>query len=190
MSTVAPSLLMTTEEMNALPDNGMDRMLIRGRLFEEPMTQRDRWHSTVEVRIGRLLDNWLQGQPKPRGVVAGGEAGTRLLRNPDTTVGIDVAYFPVAVLANTPADAVYFEGPPSLAVEILSPSDTQKRINEKLDVYEEAGVPLSRLVDPVRQTILVYRAGERPALFAVGQEIDAEPHLPAFRVPIAEIFEF
>ena len=190
MSTVAPSRPMTTEEMDALPDNGMERELVRGELREEPMTQRDQWHSSIEAQIAMLLRIWLRGRPKPRGRVASGEVGTRLLRNPDTTVGIDVAYFSADVLANTPASAVYFEGAPSLAVETLSPSDTQKRINEKLDLYEEAGVPLIWLVDPVQQTILAYRAAERPALFAVGQEIDAEPHLPGFRVPIADIFDF
>src|SRR5262245_20137524 len=111
---------MTTEEMLALPGNGVDRELIRGRLREKPMTMRNRRHSRVEIRVGTVLENWRETQPEPRGQVVGGEAGFRLRRDPDSSVGIDVAYVSAEVAAREP-DAAFFEGPPVLAVEILSP---------------------------------------------------------------------
>src|SRR5947209_18440808 len=90
MATVASP--MTTEEMLALPEDGMERWLIDGELRERPMTVRNRFHSRVLICIGTELELWRRQQPAPRGQVLGGEAGVRLMRDPDTTVGIDVVY--------------------------------------------------------------------------------------------------
>ena len=46
---------MTTEELLTLPDDEIDRDLIRGELQEEPMTKRNRWHSGVEAKLSWLL---------------------------------------------------------------------------------------------------------------------------------------
>jgi Uma2 family endonuclease len=122
VSAIAPARLMTTEEMLILPKNGMDLELIRGELREKPETRRNRHHSRVDARIAGALWNWLETEPMKRGEVVSGEAGFRLHRNPDSTVGIDVAYVSAEIAKQQP-DAMYFEGPPVLAVEILSPSD-------------------------------------------------------------------
>ncbi len=189
MSAGAPtSTSMTTEEMLALPENGNDRHLIRGELRETPMTRRNQWHSTVEANLAHLLLQWLRQRPGRDGRVVSGEAGFRLRRAPDTTVGIDVAYVAAEVVARTPRSSAFFEGPPVLAVEILSPSDKQEEIAEKVEVYKETGVELIWIVDPVLQTVLVLRAGEEPELFNVRQELSGEPHLPGFREPVAEVF--
>jgi Uma2 family endonuclease len=174
---------MTTEEMLALPENGVDRELIRGQLREKPMTVRNRRHSRTEICIGTELENWRKSRPVPSGQVVGGEAGFRLSRDPDTTVGIDVAYVSAEVAAIEP-DAAYFEGPPVLAVEILSPSDTQRDIDEKVELFLEAGVAIVWVVNPRLRTITVYRPGAAPVLFSGTQEVTAEPHLPGFRIPV------
>src|SRR5689334_17467074 len=92
MSVATPPSLMTTEEMLALPENGMDRELINGELREYPMTKRNQWHSSTEANIAYYLKGWRDQNPDRGGRVVSGEAGFRLRRNPDTTVGIDVAY--------------------------------------------------------------------------------------------------
>src|SRR5262249_53397576 len=124
MSADAPTTsLMTTEQMLALPENGMDRELIRGGLREKKMTRRNWRHSRCMAQITGHLLMWMMKQPEPRGRLICGEAGIRLRRNPDTTVGIDVAYISPDLAARTPKSARLVEGPPVLAVEILSPSD-------------------------------------------------------------------
>jgi Uma2 family endonuclease len=188
MSATATVVLMTTEEMLALPENGMDRELIAGQLREKPMTKRNRWHSRVEAKIAQILGNWLDQQPQPRGEVLSGEAGCILQRNPDTTVGIDVVYISAALAAQEPEDTTMIEGVPVLAVEILSPSDTEEEINEKVDLYLQCGVALVWLVDPHFRTVHVHRPDAEPELFNVHKELTAEPHLPGFRVVVAQIF--
>jgi Uma2 family endonuclease len=192
MSAVLPSL-MTTEELLAMPDDGVERWLIRGMLREKAprekgMTVRNRWHSRVMTRVAKFLDNWLDGQPEPRGQVLWCEAGCRLRRSPDTTVGIDDAYISAEVAARPTSETTLIDGGPILAVEILSPNDTQEEIEEKIDEYLQAGVALVWIINTHRRTVQVYRQGEEPELVNVLQELTAEPHLPCFRVRVAELF--
>ncbi len=49
MSTV--TRIMSTEELLALPDDGMERELIRGVLREREMSRRNRFHAATESRI-------------------------------------------------------------------------------------------------------------------------------------------
>jgi Uma2 family endonuclease len=47
-------------------------------------------------------------------------------------------------------------GAPDLVVEILSPSTSQKDLNEKFQLYEKHGVREYWVVDPGNRSILVY----------------------------------
>jgi Uma2 family endonuclease len=183
---------MTVEELLALPDDGVERDLIRGELRERskglPMTRRNPMHSETEMLIGHELLLWLETQPIPRGKVVGGEAGFRLKIDPVTFVGIDVAYVSPEMAANHDKKRKYFDGPPVLAVEVLSPSDIHEEIVEKVELYLEVGT-VAWLVDPDFRTVAVHRPGEPPATFNDRQEIDGNPYLPGFRVPVARFFE-
>jgi Uma2 family endonuclease len=64
----------------------------------------------------------------PKGEVLVGEAGIRLRRNPDTTVGVDVAYISAETADTNPDPERMVEGVPVLIVEILSPSDKHREI--------------------------------------------------------------
>ncbi len=188
MSVAVAPKLMTTEEMLALPENGVERWLVRGQLREKPMTVRNRTHSRIMVRVGFLLESWLEKQPEPRGSVLCGEVGVRLGRNPDTTFGVDVIYVSADTAARQTDETTLIEGAPVLAVEILSPSDTQEAINDKIDDYLRAGVAVVWVVDPRRRTVQVIRPGEEPELVNIRQELSGEPHLPGFQVQAAQLF--
>jgi Uma2 family endonuclease len=180
---------MTTEELLALPDDGVERWLINGELREKPMTVRNRFHSDVMFCVGTVLKNWRDQQPAPRGKVYGGEAGVRLRRDPDVTIGVDVAYVPPDVVAVQTDDTTLIDGRPALVVEILSPSDTVEEINEKIDAYRAAGVPHIWIIDPYHHTLVVHSPSAEPVLFNVTQEVTAEPELPGFRAPVARLFD-
>jgi Uma2 family endonuclease len=194
MAVAAPTL-MTTEELLALPHDGVERWLIRGQLREnrgdngaKPMTVRNRLHSRIMARVAQFLGNWLDQQPEPRGEVLCGEAGCRLRRNPDSTVGIDVVYISAELAARESGETTLIDGVPILVVEILSPNDTQEQIDEKIDDYLQAGVALVWIIDPHDHTVLIYRPGQEPELVNVRQELLGEPHLPGFRLAAAQLF--
>lgn len=180
---------MTTEELLELPDDGMERWLVVGELRERPMTVRNRFHSRTMIRVGKFLDNWLDEQAAPRGQVLGGEAGVRLSRGPDTTVGVDVVYVSADVIVHQTQGTTLIDGVPTLAVEILLPKETFREIREKITIYQSAGVPLVWVLNPYDRTVTVYRPGAEPDAFNALAELSGEPHLPGFRVPVARLFE-
>ena len=93
-----------------------------------------------------------------------------------------------AEVASLNANAAFFEGPPILAVEILSPSDTQEKIDEKIALYLETGVAVVWVVNPRFRTVTVFRPDAPPALFNDQQELEGGAHLPGFRVEVAKLF--
>jgi Uma2 family endonuclease len=187
MATV--TAVRTTADLLALPEDGVDRWLIAGELRERPMTRRNRFHSRVMSRIPKVLLDWLDEQPEPKGQVFTGEAGVILAHDPDTTVGVDVVYVNAEVMVRQAEESTLIDGVPTLVVEILSPSDTIEEINENIDVYKAAKVALIWIIDPYRRTITVHKPDGEPELFNVHDEISAEPHLPGFHIQVARIFE-
>lgn len=77
---------------------------------------------------------------------------------------------------------------PDLVVEVVSPDDLAGGINEKRIEWLEAGVQLAWVIHPVQQTIHAYRADGTVTLFRRTDTLTAEPVLPDFRVPVAELF--
>jgi Uma2 family endonuclease len=179
---------MTAEQLLALPDDGVDRDLIFGQLRERTMTRCGRRHSRSNTKLAKVLDNWLMTQPAPRGEILTGEAGFILSHNPDSTVGIDVAYISAETVKSNPDGVFLIDGLPILAVEILSPSDTHEDICEKIAMYLKVGVPLIWVADPIFRTITVYQPGTEPVFFNATQFLDGGVHLPGFRVLVAELF--
>ncbi len=188
MAVAADPEPMTTEELLAFPEDGVERWLIRGELRERPTTVRNQFHSGIMARVSQLLNNWLDQQPEPHGEVLCGDAGVRLRRDPDTAVGIDVIYIPAELARNPTSETTLVNGLPILAVEILSPRNQQVDNDEKIDEYLSAGVPLVWVINPRRRTIEIFQPNAEPELVNIKQELSAEPHLPGFRVAVAQIF--
>ena len=179
---------MTTEDLLAIPEDGTDRWLIAGKLRERPRTVRNRFHSSVMARVGKFLDSWLDEQPQPKGQVLA-DAGVILGHDPDTTVSIDVTYINAEVMLRQTEDSTLIDGVPTLVVEILSPGDTIGDVNEKIKAYLAARVSIIWIIDPYRRTVTVYQPDSEPKLFTIRDELSAEPHLPGFRVPVAQLFQ-
>ena len=183
------SRLMTTEEFLALPDDGVDRELMSGELRERPMSTRDPDHGFVSGKIAWALNDWIVRRPQPGGRVYSGDARIRLRRDAATIVGADLAYLAPEQRGLRPPGSRLIDGPPTLVVAILSPSDTAEDVAEKRQVYLAAGVAIYWKVDPFDQTVTVHRPGELPETFNAAQELTAEPHLPGFRVKVVDLFD-
>lgn len=186
MST-ATSAQLTTDDLLGLPEDGFDRWLLRGELRERPMTVRNRFHSRILVRVARFLDAWNDEQPAPRGGVLGGEAGVRLQRDPDSTVGIDVVYISPELAAQRDKSTTLINGVPVLAVEILSPNDTQQEIDEKVELYRASGVQAVWIINPSFETVVVLQPGQSPVSYNRNDTLSGEPYLPGFSIPVAKL---
>ena len=185
----APKLA-TTADLLAIPDDGIERWLIDGRIVEVGMTIRNKHHTRVESRVSHCLVQWLDAQPEPRGSVHAGEAGVQLRTDPDLTVGIDVVYLSPEVAAHNESDdgPTILVGVPTLAVEILSPSDTIENIQGRIATFRGAGIPVLWFINPYQRTVSVIRPGRAPVVLNDEQQLDGGPELPGFSVPVANLF--
>lgn len=91
-------------------------------------------------------------------------------------------------MAATDPKEKLFQGPPVLAVEIISPTETDEDVAEKVPAYLEVGTVVWLVSIPYR-TVTIHRPGRPPEMFNIEQEIRDEPYLPGFRVAVARIFE-
>ena len=178
---------MTVEQFLELPEDGISRELIRGEMRERGMTIRNRFHCKITTKVAKYLDLWVDDRPEPRGEVLTGEAGFRLKGTKDSLVGADVAYVSAELIATTPPRQSIYDGPPILAVEILSPSDMHQDVVEKVALYLEAGVVVWE-IHPDFRRVSVHRPGRASETFDAGEELTSEPELPGFRVRVAELF--
>lgn len=181
---------MTVEEFLALPDDGVRRWLIDGEIREFGMTQRNRFHGRLLIRLGRFLDEWAERQPRPRGYVVGGETGVRFHWGDDESVGVDLAYIPPDVAAKQTDESTIVVGVPALVVEILSPNDKQHDVAEKVHTYLKEGVKHVWIVDPDLPSVRVYRVHARFELVDASGVLTAEPDLPGLRIELSRVFDF
>jgi Uma2 family endonuclease len=180
----------TSDDLFALPPSKkVDRWLFRGELRESKVTKRNPSHSGAVMALGGIIRNWALADPSSRGKVYGAEVYFRIRTDPETNVGIDVALASPEQVAATKKKASYIDGPPVLAVEVLSPFDKQRDIDEGIEEYLSCGVRVVWIVDPFDDTVTVYRPGHEPVLFNRTQELAGDPELPGFRCRVAEIFE-
>lgn len=191
-ATAAAPKLMTAEEFLALPDDGVERWLIRGELREKrdtDMTMRNKPHSMTEGRVTGYLFMWLLRQPHPRGEVVCGEAGFLLRRSPDTvSAGVDVAVISAAQADARPRDTTLIVGPATLIAEVLSPHDTQEEVAERVAEYLDCGVPLVWVFSPLFRTVTVHRPNASPVALDDRDTLAGDPELPGFACPVADFF--
>jgi Uma2 family endonuclease len=162
--------------------------LVDGILVEKPMGFTD---DRLGTRIIYLLMSYLEEHNL--GVVAGAQGLIRfkldLVRVPDVSfIRWDSVDDPDEI--ENPAGA-FLEYPPDLAVEVLSPSNTRREMEIKLDEYAKAGVKLVWYVDPERKEVDVFPKANprRKKTVGVGGTLDGGDLLPGFTLPVAKLFE-
>jgi len=181
---------MTSDDLFAMrPNKKVDRWLFRGELRESRVTKRNPSHSGTVVNAAYLLKAWLRALGSNRGRVYAGECYFRIRRDPDTNVGIDVALASAKQVAATDKKASFIDGPPILAVEVLSPYDKAKDVAEAIGEYLACGVKVVWIIDPYYETVTVYRPNAEPVMYTRSQELLGGKELPGFRCQVSEFFE-
>ena len=143
------------------------------------------YESYLAVRLIHLLAGFVERYRL--GIVLGADGMMRLapglVRIPDASFvswnqlpGRRVPRVPIADLAS------------DLAVEIISPSNTTREMERKLQEYLDAGVRLIWYVYPGPQEVHVYTA-ERHDILTIDQELSGGDVLPGFVLPLQQLFE-
>ena len=122
------------------------------------------------------------------GIVFGAETGFKLESNPDTVLAPDIAFIRGDRIPPGDFSEKYWELPPDLVVEVASPSDSRREIEEKIQTYLETGVKSVWIVHVKKPAVRVYRRDRDVLIFAGTAELTDEL-LPGFRLPVSRIFD-
>ena len=157
--------------------------LVDGVLVEKAMGHEE---SRLAARLLFVLQLYLEEHDL--GIIAGADGPHQILydqvRFPDVAF---IAYEKIPEGAN-PKSAVP-NWVPTLAVEILSSSNTKKEMSRKLRDYFEAGVELVWYVDPPTRTVRVFHSPSDFVTLTDQDELTGEEILPGFRLAIGDWFD-
>ena len=78
---------------------------------------------------------------------------------------------------------------PDFAVELRSPSDSLRDVQDKMAEYMENGVLLGWLIDPRNRRVHVYRPGQPAEILEEPTAVSAEPVLPGFTLDLSTIWQ-
>jgi Uma2 family endonuclease len=128
------------------------------------------------------------GRAHALGVVCGAETGFILASDPDTVMAPDVAYVRRERIPSSGRPRGFWRGAADLAVEVLSPADTPRQVEDKARAWIEAGARLVVLVDPRSRTVTLRRPNGPSSALSESGVLEGEDVVPGFRLAVADIF--
>ena len=189
MSTKAKKL--TYDEWLALPETKKRYEIVDGVLTIPPAPTAD--HQWLMMEILRPLDDFVRA--RDLGVVLPVPVDLLIQREPLRTRQPDILYLSVertGIRGRAELKGLQFlELSPDLVVEVLSPSNTRRDIQQKLDDYRSVGVLECWLVSPEAETIEVLRISVEEviteSIFGVDDTLRSQV-LGDFTLPLRDIF--
>ncbi len=159
--------------------------LIEGVIHEMPPTGGE--HGEVGGDLFGLI--WTHNRQHKLGRVTNAETGYILWRSPDgndTVRAPDIGFVSFS-RAPQPFGKGFIPMPPDLAVEIISPHDSDSEVEQKVKDYLRAGTRLVWLVYPALKAVVVHRPDGQQNLYAA-DTLDGGDVLPGFNIAVHEIF--
>ncbi|MEN6493848.1 MAG: Uma2 family endonuclease [Thermoguttaceae bacterium] len=143
----------------------------------------------LESLLAAAIASYLRQFVRSRnlGIVLGADGTLKILprqvRIPDVCF-IRWERFPGGQLPQVQIPAVA----PDLAVEVLSPGNTEGEMQRKLRDYFAAGVRLVWTIDPATRTAWTYTSPEQRTTYSEADRLSGGEVLPGFELPLRELF--
>ncbi len=183
MSRAVAPCLITAEDLLRDP-----RRYKRGELWDGIFVVKDPSGGSAEIVDGRVAEPLLRFvRERDLGWVTLSNQGFYVGRDPDRVLSPDLAFTSYAKVPSAPRRG-FFPCAPDFAVEVKSPEDSWTQVVEKCGVWIGHRVPVVWAVNPEDRIAVVFRPGQDPRIAVPGDEIDAAPALPEFRLRVAELF--
>ncbi|MBO9308510.1 MAG: Uma2 family endonuclease [Chloroflexi bacterium] len=169
-----------------LPENADRRFELHNGAIRE-MSPSSELPTVIAMRLAILLGSHVYAARL--GVLTGADAGFAL--TPRDVLSPDVAFIRAERLSGIRRRG-FFQIPPDLAIEVVSPSDSIPALQRKAARYLALGVREVWIIYPDDQTADIYRAGSAPDRLEV-QQIASDGALesdllPGFRLPLSQLF--
>jgi Uma2 family endonuclease len=190
MSSIGTKKL-TFDEWQALPETKQRCEVVDGVLTMPPSPLGE--HQWLDFEIAVRLRNFVE--ERGLGLAITAPYDILIQREPLRTRQPDILVVNAELTGIArPSDLVgrrFLESPPLLVVEVISPGNTRREIEEKLVDYRSIGVPECWLVNFPSRSVEVLRltaeAATIIATFGMGDTLRSDV-LPGFTLPIADIF--
>jgi Uma2 family endonuclease len=182
---MAATTLLTSDQFLAMPEefdqhgNRTKDELIGGEVVKMPPASLV--HDLIKNRINELLIEYLRANP---------QLGLKTLVEIGAQVSDADAFIPdVSVVKRSRLSGAtrVFQGSPDLAIEVVSPSDTAKNLERKVDAYLQGGAKSVWIIFPEARSVMVH-TGESVSKLKADQSI-TDPLLPGFSSPVGAFFE-
>lgn len=176
--------LLTAQDLWGLGDRGDNLELIRGELVEvtPPSATHAATMTNIVLLIGRYVKDHHLGQ------LYTGDAGVVIEHDPDTVLGPDLSFF---IAERVPIDVpVYFQTPPDLTIEIVSPGNAAREIERKTGMYLASGVHQVWIVYPAKRQVVVHSQASAPRTLHADDQLTGGDILPGLSINVSSIFDY
>jgi len=151
------------------------------------MTPANSKTSKMNLRIGRLLDEWAESDG--RGIVTGPDGGYTLpdgsMRAPDAAWVANSRWQSLSK-----ADQSRFAPLcPDFVIELRSPSDKLPDLQVKMAQWIANGAEVAWLIDPIDKAVTIYRPGDQPEHLAHPTSVQGTGPISGFELVMARVWE-
>jgi Uma2 family endonuclease len=181
--------LITADELLVMPhrdERGNDCRLelIRGEV--KRMSPTGITHGIFCNEVGAEIRDFVNA--KDLGVVCGAETGFMVERDPDTVIAADVAFISHERLARVENPDKFGPFAPDIAVEVMSPGNTTREMEEKVALYIAAGARAVWVFNPKKRTVAVYGSPSDVRVLGEADTLEGGEVLPGFKLELSKLF--
>jgi Uma2 family endonuclease len=182
MATASVETLHTPEELLNGEEGRYE--LIDGQLVEKPMGAKA---SLIAVNATTLIRPY--SRENQLGLLFGADCGYQIFPSQPSRVRYpDASFIRRGRLPDdTPPDG-HVRIAPDWVLEIVSPNDLAKEVEQKIEDYLQVGISLSWLVYPDTRRVYVYRPGQAVLRLTPEDELFGYEVWPGFSLRVAELF--
>ncbi len=157
--------------------------LVEGMIIEMPPSRPI--NTIIAGRILAFVFNFVEANDL--GYVSGADGGYTL--SPANVRIPDVAFISKSRLPEIPDE---FQGAPDLVFEVISPSESARKVNDKTQLYLSSGARMVVNVYPESRVIEVWQStgdgGMQVHTLTIDDVFDGGDVLPGFKLPVKKIF--
>jgi Uma2 family endonuclease len=176
---------MTAEELFKMKKDGFRYELVQGELKKMSPAGFD--HGAVTINLSTILAQHVKANKL--GVICAAETGFKIATDPDTVLAPDISFVRCERIPPSGRPKAFWPGAPDLAVEVVSPGDSKKKVAQKVEDWLAAGSSAFWVINPGQRTVTLHRPLAETITLDENAELDGQDVVPGFRCRVSEIFD-